>query len=239
MINEIYNLTKNLTVLYVEDDDDLRNSTLPIFQKIFLNVDIAKDGKEGYSKYIDFKNKTNQYYDIVISDIEMPFMNGIELTKAIYKQNSNQTVIIISAYSDPKYLIEFINIGIKYFLLKPFELYEMIDVFKKVIDNMLFSNNSIKLSNELYFNTDTLELCYKNSKIKLTKKEMLFIELLIKSKERVIPYDDIYYCLWDTDINTASTKTLNPLISRLKKKLPIPIIESIYGIGYRLNISIN
>ena len=73
--------TKNLNILFVEDHDELRVGTVEILKNFFNIVDSASDGEEALSKYIDFNQKSSGYYDIVLSDIQMPVMNGIELVK--------------------------------------------------------------------------------------------------------------------------------------------------------------
>lgn len=236
--SQLQNLTKNLSILYVEDDIDFAENTLKVFKNFFNDIDIAHNGRDGLEKYLKSLNKDKKVYDIVISDIEMPYMNGIDLIKAIYKQNPHQIVIVISAYNNPEYLIEFINIGIKHFLLKPFELENILEVFNKIIQYIknLEEDNSFILDKGLYYNFDRLELIYFKKIIKLTKKEILLLELLIQNRSRTIPYSEIYHSLWPDKIETISDKILNPIIFRFKKKIPIPIIKSVYGIGYKLVI---
>ena len=236
--NNIYNVTKNLTVLYAEDDEVVRKNTILILDKFFKNIDIACDGEECYYKYLSYHKDNDKYHDLVFSDIEMPYMNGVDLSKKIYQKNQNQTIIIISAYNDPKYLMEFINMKIVYFLLKPFELKDILSIFTKILDDndLFIKTTMVKLNHNLYFDLDRLELLFNNQQIKLTKKEILFMELLIKNNGNIVTYDNIYYYLWDMNMGVASPKRLNPIISKLKKKIPLSIIENIYGMGYKLNI---
>jgi len=112
-------LSQNLTLLYVEDDDNVRKSTARTFFKLFKQVDLAVDGEEGLELYNNFFLDNNAYYDIVISDIQMPRLDGIGMSKAIFEINKQQKIIIMSAYSDKEYLVDLINIGVEGFMQKP------------------------------------------------------------------------------------------------------------------------
>ncbi|MEA3513039.1 MAG: response regulator [Campylobacterota bacterium] len=82
--NSLHQLTKNLNVLYIEDDKNFRDETKDLFENIFKSVDIAFDGEMGLSLYKQYFKNYFSYYDIVITDISMPKMDGIELIKSIY-----------------------------------------------------------------------------------------------------------------------------------------------------------
>lgn len=110
---QLHQFSSHLNVLYVEDDDVLRQETIALFEPFFHSVDSACNGKEGLERY-------NQYlYDLVITDINMPEMNGIEMIKQIHEVNPDQKVIVISAYNDSEMLLKLIREGINSFILKP------------------------------------------------------------------------------------------------------------------------
>ncbi len=225
----------NLNVLYVEDNADHQKHSLELFNKFFQNIDTTLNGKDGLVLYLKYYEENTCYYDIVISDMEMPFMNGIELSEAIYRENNNQIIVIISAYNNPKYLINFINVGIYYFILKPYKINDIIGVFNQ-IKKKLNSNNKHQLSLNLSYSSNKMTITYKNQEFNLTKKENLFLDLLTKNQNCIINYDIIYYTLWEDDISQGNSKTLNPIISKLKKKLQDDnIIKNIYGIGYKIS----
>ncbi|MEA2099862.1 MAG: response regulator [Campylobacterota bacterium] len=123
--------SKNLTVLYVEDDDHLRDTTFRLFENYFAKVDVAIDGKDGYTKYISYFEKTNRYYDIVISDISMPNMDGIEMSRKIKDINFEQPTILVTAFNETSYLHSAIELGVDRFLTKPMEMQQLKKVFYK------------------------------------------------------------------------------------------------------------
>ena len=112
-IKKLRDLTSSLDVLYVEDDFQIRESVGLYLKKFFHSVQSACDGSEGLGFYKKGK------FDIVITDIEMPKMTGLEMSSKIKKMNPEQNIIIISAYSDSTRFIESILIGIDGYIIKP------------------------------------------------------------------------------------------------------------------------
>ena len=129
--DQAINFTKNLKILYAEDDKALQEQTRDFFEVLFASVSIADDGQEALSMY------KKEYFDIVISDVKMPNMDGIELCKKIREINSNQCIIIISAYNDNEYLMEFINLNIKQFIQKPINVDDMLRAIYQTSKNIV------------------------------------------------------------------------------------------------------
>ncbi|MCF6331627.1 MAG: response regulator [Sulfurimonas sp.] len=111
--------TKVLNVLYVEDDSMLLESTKKVFDNYFKNVDIAVDGQEGLELYIEYHKKNGVYYDLVITDINMPNMDGMAMSEEILNKNDMQAIIITTAYNEIQRLQEAIDIGVFGFITKP------------------------------------------------------------------------------------------------------------------------
>lgn len=237
--------SKDISILFVEDDADIRNEMKELLEEIFLDVNIAVDGKDGLEKYLEYFKKNNTYYDLVLSDIKMPNMNGIELINAIYEQNSKQTVLVLSAHNESEYLMKLINIGIRQFILKPLEYKNFLDVIFKINRDIYFDknqeevNNQIKLADNLFWNKKNEQLIHNNKPVKLTKKEFLLISLLLKYPEKTHNDNQIISILWadDFDKNPDITNLKN-IISRLRKKVPSLNIENIYSFGYKIHISL-
>ena len=125
-------LTKKLSVLYVEDEKESREQISDIFSLLFESLDTAFDGEDALEKY------NIREYDIVITDINMPRMNGIELTKRIKTLNPSQNIIIISAHNDSDYLLQAIDLGVDNFIIKPVQIQQLTQVLTKVA-NLIYS----------------------------------------------------------------------------------------------------
>lgn len=125
-LNDLIDSSKDLNILYVEDDENVRKDIHNLLSIIFNNILLASNGEEALEL---FKNNP---LDLVITDINMPKMNGIELIKEIKKTNENIPSLIISAHSDKESMINAIKVGIDGFLLKPIQTEHFFDAIKKV-----------------------------------------------------------------------------------------------------------
>lgn len=113
IVQEIADMSKDLKVLYIEDDLIIQKKTQALLENIFLKVDVAINGEEGLIAY-----QTNKY-DLVVTDINMPKKDGISLIKDIKSINQEQPIIVTSAYDDSGRLLELISLGISSFIVKP------------------------------------------------------------------------------------------------------------------------
>lgn len=129
-VNQLVKYGDDIRVLYVEDDNLIREHNKELLLSFFPFVQTAVNGKEGLEFY------ENDTYDLVISDILMPEMNGIKMIEHIKSINSNQSVIVTSACEESSYLLELINLGIGQFILKPIKTEQMINVLFSVVENI-------------------------------------------------------------------------------------------------------
>jgi len=128
----VHEYTKSLHVLYVEDNETLRENTLKVLNNFFQEVHTAVDGLNGIDKYKTFEITNGRPYDLVISDINMPHLNGIEMSEKILSFEINQPIIFVTAHNESEYLHQAISLGISSFLLKPLNLQDLASVFYKV-----------------------------------------------------------------------------------------------------------
>jgi len=122
----LYKFTQDLHLLYVEDDANLRAETVEILEDFFASVEVCDNGKQGLERYKSFQEESGSYFDIVITDINMPIMNGIDMSDAIMKLNAKQSIFVISAYNEPHYLTKLINMGVDKFLIKPLQTKQLV-----------------------------------------------------------------------------------------------------------------
>ena len=113
-INNIIKYTQNLHLLYVEDNQDARESTLLILEDFFKHITVGVDGVDGYEKFQANSNSIN----LIITDINMPKLNGLEMTKKIRESNSNIPIIALSAHNESQYFVDSIKYNIDAYLFK-------------------------------------------------------------------------------------------------------------------------
>lgn len=124
-LKKLQEITSNYSVLYVEDDPDIAKTLVNYLSKFFKEVVYAKDGSEGLELY------KQDNYEIVISDINMPKMTGLEMAAKIKELNSHQNIIIVSAYSEVENFLESIKIGIDGYIIKPVDYTHMNNILYK------------------------------------------------------------------------------------------------------------
>ena len=239
---ELLTYTKDLSVLFAEDHEDLRENVTEILSTFFNKVDSAVNGEDALKKYKKHYSDNGKYYDIIISDIRMPRLNGVELVESIYDINSDQMIIIISAHDDSKYLLPLINLGIEQFIKKPIDYQDLLKVLLNTSKNATVANKKntiqtnstlIKLSDFFTFSKENNILNNNGNIVSLTKYEILFLQILSDNIGKIYSNEDItsYYNSLDENLDIVN---IRKLVSKLRKKLPDNCIESVYGIGYRL-----
>ncbi|MDF1877416.1 response regulator [Sulfurimonas sp. SAG-AH-194-L11] len=121
---------ENCSVLYVEDDELIRDQTASFLGRFFKDIVLGEDGSIGISKYKERK------FDIVITDINMPNMNGIDMIREIKEINYEQIVLVTSAHNDSDYLIQLINLDVMRFILKPFNNKQFLYIIYKIAEEL-------------------------------------------------------------------------------------------------------
>lgn len=135
-IKELRDISKNFSVLYVEDDELLRTSMGIYLAKFFSKVVSAADGIDGLKKYDE------QPFDILITDISMPNMNGLEMISKIKSKNENQLILITTAHTEADYMFKCIKLGIDGYVIKPFDNEQLNSELFKIVKklNILVQN---------------------------------------------------------------------------------------------------
>lgn len=207
IINKISQCTKNINVLYVEDDYDTRKHTTEFLSTIFKNLIVAVDGEDGLIKF------KNNRIDLLITDVNMPKLNGIEMVEEIKKINQDSYVIIISRNIQPSVLLQSIKLKVDAYLEKTNELGSLLDNIKKIIKKIELEYES---KNSKYYLEQYLDLIDKNSIISKTdtngiltyvndnfckisgyKKEELLGKKQNLTKDYEYP-ESLYTDIWDT-----------------------------------------
>lgn len=136
---------KKITILYVEDDDTIRTQTLSLFEKIFKKVYSASNGEEG----INLFTKYMQELDVIVTDLNMPKMSGMEMAEEIHKVSKYIPVIFTTAYTDEEFLLKAISLNIDSYVTKPLKI-------KELTATILTSVQKYKESRSLYKTTKAL-----------------------------------------------------------------------------------
>lgn len=127
---------RKLSLLYVEDDEDIRNELAEILELEFGNLYVAKDGEEGLKLF------QSHSPDIVVSDIQMPKLDGLQMCEEIRKLDPDVPIIITTAFNDPSFLIKAIDIGVDKYVVKPIQLKQLEDTLVRC-SKLVFQKKTI------------------------------------------------------------------------------------------------
>ncbi|WP_321315451.1 response regulator transcription factor [Halarcobacter sp.] len=235
-LKKIINITKKLNILYLEDNIDVREQTLKMLNLFFDNITVGTNGNEGLSIFKEKNKYESSSLDLIITDIEMPEIDGISMINKIREIDKKIPILIFSAHSRTDYFLKTIDAGIVGYVLKPYNAEQISNSLMNLIEKEELSSlneHILPLENNFVWNNEENAL-FKNEKIiKLTKSEIKLFKLFSNSKGSLKSYNEIEEYVFD-DL-TSNSKRVRNLMSRLKTKLGYELFESIYGHGYKLN----
>lgn len=236
----IENYKKNLTILYIEDDQITQHKLKNILGRYFNKIILASNGEDAFEKI-----KAEPKIDLIISDINMPKMDGLEFLEKLRKFDSKIPFIFVTARDEPDKMLKAIQLDIDNYILKPINLENLLTIIDKVVNKLykeyliLERNSHIKLNENLFWNENNKTLIFNNEVVKLTKKELLFIEILTSNDNKVHTIEDIISILWEDEfLGKDYISNLKNIISRLRNKVPSLKIENLYGMGYKIKKTI-
>lgn len=217
---------KTLKILYVEDEEGIRANVSASLRYYAKEVIEAENGKVGLALYHQEKP------DIVITDILMPIMNGIDLAKAIRKEDEITPIVITSAHTDKEYLLNVVDLHLEQYLVKPVNLEELMAALSRCLKRIAKVHSMVyELPCGYRYDFDYKHLSFEGELIHLNKKESTFLELLLHNKNRIVAYEELQLHVWQDDVMTDSA--LRSLVRNLRKKLPRDFITNLSGVGYR------
>jgi DNA-binding response OmpR family regulator len=220
-------LFKNYTLLYVEDEANIRETNKEFLKRRFKDVYEASNGKEGLLLFHKYRP------DIILVDIKMPQLNGIDMVKEIRKVDKNTKIIIASAHTDVDYMLDAVELNITRYLVKPLTSKKLFAAFEKCLDEMKESDDGlVEISEACKFNKNTKELLIDGKIIKLKKKEIAFMELFTDNLNKIVSYQEIENYVWKD--SSMSSSALRTQIKYLREKLPQDILKNVSGYGYQL-----
>lgn len=221
-----HNPLKYLKVLLVEDEDKIRKHVATSMRYIVHEVEEASNGEEALKILETFSP------DLIITDLEMPVMNGVDLIKSLRKSGSNVCIVVLTAHTNSEYLLPLMDAHIEHYIIKPVNFDKMISVLEQCHIKIAHLKEQLGLPENYLYDWNQKILKYKNKDISLTRKEISFLELLFNNTHRVVTYNELQSEVWGDSIMTDNA--IRSLVKNLRHKLPTDIIINLSGIGYKI-----
>lgn len=175
-LKELIQNTKQLRVLYVEDDNELRNSTYEMLHNFFESIELARDGQEGLDKFLE------DSFDLIISDIRMPRLSGLEMIEQIREHNKEIAILIFSAHDESHYFTQSIESGIDGYLIKPIDLNQFTQTLFKTIEKLRLQKENLAFQSQLKHMNQELEQKVQERTEALERQ--LYVDSLTKLQNR-------------------------------------------------------
>ncbi len=215
------------TVLYIEDEDGIRNNITEILDELFYKVVSANNISDALIKYKDNKP------DLIITDIQLKGKTGIDFIKDIRENDSKTRVIITSAFTDLDYMLDAAELHLIKYIVKPITNDKLFDALESFL-NSYEKNKVFNLNEDYLYNSENLTIKNAEEEFLLTKKESQFLNMLL-NKNRLITYEELENNVWDED-SVMTPNAMRLFIKNFRKKLPKDLLKNIQGTGYKLNL---
>ena len=218
-----------MRILIIEDDRELSNVMKSIFSKEMILADQCFSGEEAFS-YLAWTK-----YDALLVDIVLPGISGLEVVRKLRKEKNGIPIIIISAKDTVKDRVEGLNIGADDYLIKPFEIEELLARIKANVRREYGGTSNNIQAGDLCLDIDTYSCWVNQKRIDLTRKEFLLLEYLMKNRHIVVSRDKILNNVWGFDYE-GNPKIIDVYIRSIRKKIGHgrnnSYIKAIRGVGY-------
>lgn len=221
-----------MKILLVEDDEIIAQTLVNLLRDRHYIVDLATEGDLGWEMVEAYD------YELIILDIELPKLNGIELCQKLRNAGNQTPVLLLTAQNSNDKKVIGLDAGADDYVIKPFEITELLARIRVLLRRRNSIASPILQWENLNLNPANQEVIYNKQILNLTPKEYRLLELFLRSGDRVLTRELILDRLWDIE-EAPNESTVTAHIKDLRRKLKqvgadANLIETIYGVGYRL-----
>ena len=220
-----------MKILLVEDEAEIGELIKDGLEKEEFSVDYCKDGDTG------MEHAMSQTYDAIVLDVMLPGKSGLEILKMVRAGHNNVPIIIITARGETEDRIQGLDLGADDYLPKPFFVEELIARLRAIWRRSSEMGMSVLNVGTLSANLMTREVARSGLQIEMTPKEFSLLAFLMRAPGRVLTRTQILEQVWGYHFDPG-TNLVDVYIRRLRSKIDIeneiPLIETLRGVGYRM-----
>jgi len=222
-----------MRILIVEDESAISGFLKEGLEEEGFAVDLAENGRKGLELALDFVNE----YDIMLLDWMLPGVSGIEICRSVRKVNQEVPIIFLTAKNTVDDTVFALETGANDFLKKPFAFEELLARIR-VLMRKNTGEHVVCTTREIQLNIEVHEVTKAGKEVVLTQKEFALLEFLLRNKGKVCRRTRIMEKIWDVHFD-KDTAVIDVFINGLRKKLDDKnaesFIQTIRGVGYRIN----
>jgi len=223
-----------MRILVVEDEHKIANSIKKGLEQESYAVDVAYDGNDGYDL------AATEDYDLIILDLMLPGMDGLEICKKLRKEGNHTRILMLTAKGQIREKVLGLNSGADDYLTKPFAFVELLARIKALIRRPDKTDGAVLNLADLSLNTNSFEVKRGETTIHLSSKEYALLEYLLRHKNTVVTKDQIINHVWDYDADVLPNSVevyilhLRNKIDKTFKSRP-KLIQTVRGFGYKIS----
>ncbi len=221
-----------MRILVVEDDKDLNQQLVEMLEEAGYVVDKAYDGEEGH-----FLGSTEPY-DAVVLDVGLPQKDGITILEEWREEGHTMPVLMLTARDRWSDKVAGIDAGADDYVAKQFHVEEVLARIRALIRRSSGLASSLITCGALEFDTRTSKATVEGRALKLTSLELRLLSYLLHHQGKIISRTELTEHLYDQDFDRDSN-TIEVFVGRLRKKMDVELIETVRGMGYRLQAAVN
>lgn len=225
-----------MRILIVEDEIELCNTIAEGLSLDGYAVDTCYDGEKAYEQIIV------ENYDLVVLDLNLPNIDGIEILEKIRKENNEIKILILSARGSVTDKVKGLDLGANDYLAKPFDFEELEARIRSLLRRKFLQEDSLLKFHELSFDTKKRVVYIGRREIEFTKKEKAILEYILLNSEKIVSQEELIEHVWDINSNNVSNSVrvhIATLRKKLKNEMNYEVIKTRIGEGYYLDAKEN
>ncbi len=224
-----------MRILVVEDEHKIANSIKKGLEQESMAVDVAYDGEEG------FGFASTEEYDVIVLDLMLPKMDGLEICRQLRKENIHTPILMLTAKSQLDDKVTGLNAGADDYLVKPFAFAELLARIRALARRPKRQLDPVLTVGDLNLNPLTFEVTRAGKTLKLSRKEFALLEYLMRHPDQILTKDQIINHVWNYDADILPN-TVEVYIGYLRNKIDKPfknseaLIHTVRGFGYKMSL---